>query len=251
MKNLSGIQGQGHDGARYAARFAQNADDLHRAGELRARSFLTGGAAAETAVDADDYDQRCQHVLVEDVATGKLALCYRMLILPDGQSIATTYSAQFYDLERLRRFKGGIVELGRFCSDASFSDPDILRTAWGMLMRLGRDNATALLIGCSSFPGTDPQAHAASFARLTERHLIAPRWRPDVKSPYATTFRDLRLDPAGAVNFPPLLRFYLGLGAQTSDHAVADPELRTVHVFTALQTARIPSGRLQTLLSLA
>lgn len=42
---------------------------------------------------------------------------------------------------------------------------------------------------------------------------------------------------------PPLLRGWLALGAEVSDHAVIDRDLGTMHVFTALPVAAIPPGR--------
>ena len=42
---------------------------------------------------------------------------------------------------------------------------------------------------------------------------------------------------------PPLLRGYLSLGGWVSDHAVIDPDLKTLHVFTGLEVKRVPSRR--------
>ncbi|MEZ5687014.1 MAG: ornithine-acyl-ACP acyltransferase, partial [Paracoccaceae bacterium] len=49
----------------------------------------------------------------------------------------------------------------------------------------------------------------------------------------------------------PLLRSYLTMGGMVSDHAVIDRDLGTVHVFTMLDTTRIPPARLQALRALA
>ena len=43
---------------------------------------------------------------------------------------------------------------------------------------------------------------------------------------------------------PPLLRSYLALGGWVSDHAVVDPGLQTMHVFTGVEIgrSRLPAG---------
>ena len=51
-----------------------------------------------------------------------------------------------------------------------------------------------------------------------------------------------------ALRLPPLLRFYLALGARVSDHAVVDRDLDTLHVLTLLRPADIPPARLRALL---
>ena len=42
---------------------------------------------------------------------------------------------------------------------------------------------------------------------------------------------------------PPLLRTYLMMGGWVSDHAVIDPQMNTLHVFTGLEIRAIPEAR--------
>jgi hypothetical protein len=42
---------------------------------------------------------------------------------------------------------------------------------------------------------------------------------------------------------PPLLRSYLLMGGWVSDHAVVDPDLGTLHVFTGLEIRNVPPSR--------
>ncbi|MEO1331759.1 MAG: ornithine-acyl-ACP acyltransferase, partial [Pseudomonadota bacterium] len=59
-----------------------------------------------------------------------------------------------------------------------------------------------------------------------------------------------RADPARAMRLmPPLLRGYLSLGGWVSDHAVIDPELNTLHVFTGVEVKRVPKSRARLLRS--
>ena len=50
---------------------------------------------------------------------------------------------------------------------------------------------------------------------------------------------------------PPLLRTYLAMGGWVGRHAVLDRGLGTIHVLTAVETARIPPARARALRALA
>lgn len=212
------------------------------------RHAQADAAAQGDALDIDDFDQSCLHVLVHEVATGQLVACFRMLMLSGGAEIGRSYSARYYDLSRLNGFTGRMLEIGRFCIHPDWQDPDILRLAWGALASHVDDERVEMLFGCSSFMGTDTVGYEDAFAMLRERHLAPKRWLPRVKAPQVFRFaRALRLrkpDPKRAMaELPPLLRTYLMMGGWVSDHAVVDRHLNTLHVFTGLEIRAIPPAR--------
>ena len=110
---------------RYSAALAASEKDVEAAQALRSFCFdLTG-------TDADSFDMACTHVLIRRVDDDRLVACFRMLSL-DGSTIGSSYSAQYYALDALVKFKGRMVELGRFCVHPDEPDPDILRVAWAV-----------------------------------------------------------------------------------------------------------------------
>jgi len=229
---------------RYAARLARGAEDLKRCQSLRGRCFRADGGA----YDADGFDARCEHGLVEDTESGALVCCFRLLFFEDGRDIDRSYAAQFYDLASLTDYEGRMAEMGRFCIDPDLNDPDVLRVAWGLMNAYVEDAEIALLFGCSSFKGTEADAYMDSFALLKERHLAPKRWLPRVKAPEVFRFANLlgwrKPDLKQAMKgMPPLLRSYLVMGGWVSDHAVVDSDLGTLHVFTGLEIASIPPAR--------
>lgn len=235
---------------RYQARLAETTDDLRAAQRLRWLCFIARNGEADDGdvVDADAMDPACGHMLVEDVTSGQLVCCFRFLPLSCGSEIARSYSAQFYNLSALEKFDGPMVEMGRFCVHPEWRDPDIIRVAWAAMTRYVDQAGIEMLFGCSSFIGTEPEDHAEAFAMLKERHLAPRRWLPRVKAPKVFRFaRALRLrkpDPKRAMAaMPPLLRSYLAMGGWVSDHAVVDPALRTMHVFTGIEIRAIPPAR--------
>ena len=259
---------------RYAARFAETSQDVTRAQTLRHLCFVSNRglttpskpassrptpskpAPSQPARDADAFDDRCRHVLIEDIKSGTLVCCFRLLPFKDGAAIATSYSAQYYDLARLSAFDGPMVEMGRFCLHPAWPDPDILRVAWGAMTRFVDDAGAGMLFGCSSFDGADAAQHHDALALLKDAHLAPKRWLPRVKAPsvfrFARRLALLRPDTKRAkIGMPPLLRSYLAMGGWVSDHAVLDADLNTLHVFTGLEISAIPPARARLLRSLA
>ena len=113
---------------RYSVRLADGPADIAAAQGLRHLCFH--GAAG---LDCDEFDELCQHILVEDRRDGALVCVFRRLALPNGGAIGTSYSAQYYNLSGLTQFAGPMAEMGRFCIHPAYKDPDILRVAWGAL----------------------------------------------------------------------------------------------------------------------
>lgn len=224
---------------RYSARRAATPQDIARAQALRATAFGLDR-------DTDRYDEICEHILIEDRQSGELVCCFRMLPLT-GSGISTSYSAQYYELSALEAYEGKMVEMGRFCLHPAFSDPDILRVAWGAMTRFVDDEGIDLLFGCSSFKGTETDPYLDAFAMLKHRHLAPKRWLPRVKAPnvfkYAARLRRKPNLREGMRLMPPLLRTYLAMGGWVSDHAVVDKQMNTLHVFTGVEIGQIPPTR--------
>ncbi len=234
---------------RYTSRMAKTPEDLRAVQELRHAAFIAerGAVSRPDGLDRDAFDDKCQHVLVEEAATGRTVATFRLLPFGSGADIHTSYSAQFYELHGLTDFTGPMVEMGRFCVAPGETHPDILRTAWSALAGYVDREGVAMLFGCSSFHGTDAQAYADAFAMLREQHLAPKRWLPRIKAPnvfrFAQRFRRQPDRTKALRTMPPLLRSYLSLGGWVSDHAVVDRDLNTLHVFTGLEVAAIPPAR--------
>lgn len=233
---------------RYLVRTADCAGDLHRAQTLRAIAFrgATGGR------DADGFDARCRHMLIEDRASGTLVATFRVLPLLSGTDVGFSYAAQHYELSALSSYPDPMLELGRFCLHPDWHDPDILRLAWASIARFVDAEGAKLLFGCTSFKGTDAAVYLDSFAVLRDGHLAPRRWLPQIKAPQVFCFgRQLQVWQAdrrrGLIGMPPLLRTYLAMGGWVSDHAVVDADLGTLHVFTGLEIGRIPPARVRAL----
>ncbi|WP_254054637.1 GNAT family N-acetyltransferase [Roseovarius sp. EL26] len=251
-----GLEGMGAlETCRYSFRVAESLADIRACQALRHLAFHRMNEAQQ-ALDQDAFDAICTHVLVHEVKSQTLVCCFRILPLSGGAEVERSYSAQFYELSGLSNFTGPMVEMGRFCIHPDYSDPDILRLAWGAVTRYVDENNIEMLFGCSSFKGTDFEAYLDAFAMLKERHLAPRRWQPRVKAPavfrFAQALRLRKPDAKMAMSrMPPLLRTYLLMGGWVSDHAVIDSHMDTLHVFTGLEINAIPTARKRLLRAVA
>jgi len=232
---------------RYHLRAAATEGDLLAAQRLRALAFHPDSPGHPDRLDRDGFDAVCQHILIEDLRDDQLVGCFRIMDLTDGSAITNSYAAQFYDLSALSTYAGRMIEIGRFCIHPARHDPDILRLAWAGLARHVDALGTQLMFGCSSFRGTNPAQYQDAFAMLRDGHLAPPAWRPGIKAPQVFRF-DVGLHHSpdrrrGLQTMPPLLRSYLLMGGWVSDHAVIDPQMNTLHVFTGLEIRAIPDAR--------
>ncbi len=245
-------------GSKYLVRQASTQQDVERAQRLRHLAFRAnrGAQVDPGAIDKDEFDEECIHILIEERSSGELVACFRLLVLGGGSELTKTYSAKYYELSKLKSFDRPMIEMGRFCIRPGVNDPNIMRIAWGALAKIVDAHGVELLFGCSSFEGIDTDAYLDSFALLRERHLAPKRWLPKVKAPrvfrFGSLLRNRKANRQQAMlKMPPLLKSYLGLGGWVSDHAVVDRDLSTLHVFTGLEIKSIPSKRARLLRALA
>lgn len=235
----------------YVARFALSDVDLERCQRLRHRCFIedAGGVARRDGLETDAFDSVCDHVLLENSA-GEIVCSFRTLFGASGAEINTSYSAQYYDLERLSAYAQPVLELGRFCVSPDVKDPDVLRIAWGVLAKIVDARSVGLLFGCSSFAGTDAAAYREAFKLLAANHHAPDAWAPAMKAERVVPFRDVDgkvVRKAAMEQLPALLKTYLSMGGWVSDHAVVDDQMNTLHVFTGLEIAAIPPARAKAL----
>ena len=236
---------------RYRARLAFSQNEVSAAQSLRYQCF---NLSNKVELDVDDFDTICQHVLIENLETGKLVCCYRVLNFENGKNISKSYSSQFYDLNAIESYPEPMIEVGRFCIDPGENDQRILLTAWAALAQIVDQKQIGLLFGCSSFKGIEKEKYLDSFALLRDRYIAPSQWRPKIKAAQVFSYsKDLinQVDKKKALlNMPPLLKTYLSMGAWVSDHAVVDLNMKTFHLFTGMEISKIPKRRKQFLLDL-
>ncbi|MBV9859006.1 MAG: GNAT family N-acetyltransferase [Alphaproteobacteria bacterium] len=231
-------------------RLAESADDIEAAQALRYRIFyeLMGARPlpemARRRRDFDRFDDVCDHLLVLDHSRGNggaaVVGTYRLIRREAAERQGRFYSAAEYDIAPLLGYPGEILELGRSCVDAAYRARSAMQLLWSGIAAYVNHYDIAVMFGCASLPGTDPDAVAAPLSYLYYHHLAPPALRPRALAERYVDMR--RVDPAGMdpmrtlAGLPPLIKGYLRLGGFVGDGAVVDEQFNTTDVCIVVKT---------------
>jgi L-ornithine Nalpha-acyltransferase len=237
-------------------RLARNSAEIAAAQEVRYRVFHEELGARSTAAavldrrDADRFDDICDHLLVIDTALAgpelsRVVGTYRLLRDELAYAAGGFYSSDEFELDRLvvrqrgRRF----LELGRSCVLPEYRSKRTIEVLWQGIWVYINHHDIDVMVGCASFHGTVPAAHAESLSFLAHNCRPVAEW--DVS---AVPSRSVSMDlmPAEGVEvrsalaaMPPLIKGYLRLGATVGDGCVIDYDFGTTDVFMILRTESI------------
>ena len=231
-------------------RLAECAADIDAAQALRYRIFYEIMGARplpgmeQLRRDADGYDQLCDHLLVLDHSRGSGADAvvgtYRLIRREAASRCGAFYSAAEYDIAPLDAYPGEILELGRSCVDAGYRARPVMQLLWSGIATYVFHHDIALMFGCASLPGTDPDALAAHLSYLYHYHLAPPALRPRALPDRFVEMRrrdPATIDPNRTLSaLPPLIKGYLRLGGFVGDGAVIDEQFNTTDVCVVVKT---------------
>ncbi|HEY8048927.1 MAG TPA: GNAT family N-acyltransferase, partial [Ramlibacter sp.] len=162
--------------------WAKHQDEVRQAQRLRYDVFAREmGARLEGAVeglDADLFDDFCEHLLVRDGESGEVIGTYRVLTPAQARRAGSFYSDTEFDLTRLRGLRERMVELGRSCVHRDHRHGGVILALWGALAKFMARNDLDAMIGCASIPmlynGVVRGDAAASIWRQVRESHLAP-----------------------------------------------------------------------------
>jgi putative hemolysin len=183
-------------------------------------------------LDADRFDEHCDHLVVREEDSGDLVGCYRMLSPTGAIAAGGLYMATEFDIRALDALRPSLVEMGRAVVRGDHRNGAVVLLMWAGILayldRCGYDYVT----GCVSVPThpNEPASAPGSQIRgvrdfVLRRHAAAPE---HTVYPYRPVVLDgLGLDdiaPPARPTIPPLMRGYLRLGARVCGEPAHDPE---------------------------
>ena len=242
-------------------RLARKRGEIRQAQRLRYKVFyeemsaVPGALAMLSRRDEDTYDAVFDHLLVVDHGNAepnhrwhrpRVVGTYRVL----RQEVADLYDGFYtqgeYDVLPLLEAKGpgySFVELGRSCVLKPYRNKRTLELLWQGVWTYVREHGANVMIGCASFEGTDPTAHAAALSYLYHTALAPQDWRVKAHDHLRVDMNMLPLeaiDTRAAIRaLPPLIKGYLRVGAFVGDGAVIDHQFGTTDVFVIMPVEAI------------
>lgn len=193
-------------------------------------------------LDADRFDQFCDHLIVREDHSGDLVGCYRMLPPTGAIAAGGLYTATEFDIRSLDPLRPSMVEMGRAVVRNDHRNGAVILMMWtGILAYLDRCGYD-YVVGCVSVPthlGNPPGSHLRGIRDLVLRqHGAGSQFRVYPYRPVQLDGRDLdSIDPPDRPTLPALLRAYLRLGARICGEPAHDPEFG-VGDFLALMDKR-------------
>jgi len=242
-------------------RLARKKSEIRQAQRLRYKVFyeemsaIPGALAMLSRRDEDAFDPIFDHLLVVDRGDptsgrrwrrARVVGTYRVL----RQEVADLYDGFYtqgeYDILPLMHAKRPhcrFMELGRSCVLKPYRTRRTVELLWQGIWTYVREHGIDVMIGCASFEGTDPKAHAHALSFLYHTALAPAEWRV---AAHPHLHVDMNMLPPEAVNaraalkaLPPLIKGYLRLGAYIGDGAVIDRQFGTTDVLIILPVEAI------------
>ncbi|BBY43392.1 phosphohistidine phosphatase [Mycolicibacterium celeriflavum] len=227
--------GAARSAPRYTLLLSTDATLIEAAQRLRHEVFTSEpGFALRSAtggLDADRFDEHCDHLLVREEGSGELVGCYRMLPPAGAVAAGGLYSATEFDVRGLDSLRPGLVEMGRAVVRADHRNGGVVLLMWAGILayldRCGYDYVT----GCVSVPvrGPDDQLPGAQIRGVRDfvrrRHAAPAQYTVHPYRPVTVDGSRLDdIDPPARLGVPALMRGYLRLGAQVCGEPAYDPD---------------------------
>jgi len=237
-------------GGNLRIRLAEDAAEIRAAQALRYRVFYETMAARPTKEmaaaqrDFDSFDEFCDHLLVFDEERGSgpgaVVGTYRVMRREGAARRGQFYTSDEYQIDALIAYPAEILELGRSCVDPTYRSGATMQLLWRGIAEYVFYYKIAIMFGCASLPGTDPQQLRMPLAYLYHHHLAPPALRTRAVSQRYVSMDLLAPEKikiaAARKALPPLIKGYLRLGGFVGDGAVVDPEFGTTDVCVVVKT---------------
>ncbi len=245
-------------------RLATNPAQIRLAQQLRYEVFYNEMSATPSLTarmrkrDEDQYDAICDHLLVVDTSDQtysnhaanfrqpRVIGTYRVLRQEIAQRSLGFYTQGEYDIAPLiaRKSPGyRFMELGRSCVLKPYRTKRTVELLWHGLWTYVREHKVDVMIGCASFEGTDPDAHAMALSFLHTHARADEEWNVTAHPHLHVAMDRIPADQIAMKDalrvLPPLIKGYLRLGAMIGDGAVIDNQFGTTDVLIILPVEKI------------
>ncbi len=226
----------------YSFRLARDRSEVRAAQALRFAVFnleLKEGLpeSLATGLDADRFDEVCDHLLVEHVPTGEIVGTYRLQTGPTAAANRGYYSEQEFDFAPFEPVRDELIELGRACVHCQHRNLVVLGLLWKGIANYARERGGRYLCGCSSITSQDPTVGASAYSELYRQHLAAAEWRTRPLPAFDCPLDQLAEEPP---KIPKLLRAYLSIGARICGPPALDRQFKTIDFLTLLDLHAMP-----------
>ena len=193
--------------------------------------------------DIDKFDFICDHLMVIDREKERCIGTYRLISSVFSESF---YSETEFDMERIRKLPGNILELGRSCTDKEARNGIILALLWKGLSEYIKESGSKYAFGCTSVKTADLHKAAVMYLFLKNRYMAEEAFRVVPKNRYFIKNLDSHIKFLERKGYSvdekrvkkmlsPLLLSYLNIGAKVCGQPAYDRHFKCIDFFTLLK----------------
>ncbi len=227
----------------FLVKFAENPSEIEAAMRLRYDVFMAeqghlSGKSTVNALDEDEFDRYCLHLIIIDRRSNEVIGTYRVhpgIVAKDGLGF---YSEQEFKIKNLHDIADKTVEVGRSCVKPEYRNGAVVALLWAGMAAVHKRTQCHYLLGCVSLTTADP------VIGLAVREYLAQQGDVFIRELEVTAQKEFALPEVdqSAVEayvsgekkselrqwIPPLLKGYLRLGARFSSCPVLDREFGAI-----------------------
>jgi putative hemolysin len=210
-------------------RLAKGLHDIIQAQQLRHQVFLAefGVNCGDNGLDSDEFDPFCDHLLVEDLATGRVIGTYRLLNAMCAARCGKRYGQDAFTGQLWQDMGDNMVELGRACMHPDFRTGAALMKLWqGILDYLG-EQGVRFAIGYASVGLRDGGFDAAATQQFLS--TLTNQWQGELLAPINAYVSPKQISngPHKTGKPPALVKGYVRMGAFSIGSPALDPHFNT------------------------
>ena len=219
---------------RYSLLLSNDPAQIEAAQRLRYDVFSSEPGFALTGqgdgLDADRFDEHCDHLLVREENSGELVGCYRMLTPTGAIAAGGLYTATEFDIQSLDSLRPSLVEMGRAVVHNDHRNGAVVLLMWAGILAYLDHCDYDYVTGCVSVPvvveGERPGTQIRGVRDfVTRRHAAPAEFQVRPYRPVVIDGHPLdEIAPPARPVIPPLMRGYLRLGAQICGEPAHDPD---------------------------
>ena len=194
--------------------------------------------------DFDELDPFCDHLLVIDhnkkSKRESIVGTYRLIRRPMTQIHGKFYTEGEFDIKKILKQKGEILELGRSCVNKDYRNKPIIKLLWKAISAYMEHYKIKIIFGCASFPGVNYKKYKEQLSFLYHYYLAPKSIRPKALPPNNIQLNYCQKKDLNTYkifkSLPPLLKGYLRLGAYVGDGAFIDKQFNTIDICIVLKS---------------
>jgi len=228
----------------YTIKTAEKVKHLFKIFKLRYLTFFKAiGAKKKFHIDVDDFDFKCDHIVIYDEAEKKMAGTYRVL---SSKNTKEFYSEKEFILDEFKEFVAPKLELGRACVHPDYRDKPMIDYLLRGITHYVKLSGARYLFGCCSIWSTDQRLAKTMYEYLRKEGKVKDDWNIRPVEHMRMNFEEIDVYPMSdseiKKQIPPLLRTYLNMGGHVYGRPALDRPFRSFDFFIMLDIKNISSA---------